>query len=82
MKLAVKREMGSVPGSGYHYMLHPISVDREWELFELMGYIVFDVDDEKGTRLLKSAGAAIRFQVEVAVLAERALSDKSAKKES
>lgn len=76
MKLAVKKEPGSVPGGGYHYMLMPIKFDGINfipEIWELMGHIIIEVPEEQGERLLKETSAALRLQYEVAVITEKTL---------
>lgn len=72
MKLAVRKEEGRVPGGGFHYLLAPIRFesDSHARLWELMGYIVIDVDNVTGERLLAEAGAALKHQCEVAVITE------------
>jgi len=72
MRLAVRKEEGSVPGGGFHYLLHPIAMtsDAESEIFRLMGHIIIEVDDGLGGRLLADAGCALRHQVEVACLVD------------
>lgn len=73
MKLAIKKDEGSIPGAGYHYMLHPFRLpEAEAPLWAAMGYQVVEVDQERGERLLAEAGAALRHQVEVAFLCEGA----------
>lgn len=77
MKLAVKKDHGSIPGGGFHYMLHPMKLEPEEmqaAVFELMGYHIIDVDEPTGERLIASARAALNHQIEVATLTERALS--------
>jgi hypothetical protein len=72
MKLAIKKDEGSIPGGGFHYMLHPFEVqDREADFWKAIGYVVVDVSEEKGKRLLQEAGEALRHQVEVAFLCEQ-----------
>lgn len=72
MKLAIKKDEGSIPGGGFHYMLHPFRIpDEEAPLWSAIGYQVVGVGEEKGQRLLKEAGDALRHQVEVAFLYER-----------
>lgn len=71
MRLAVRIEEGRIPGGGYHYMLHPMEVsDAEAPLWAGMGYVLTEVDEARGRRLLQEAGAAIRHQVEIAVLVD------------
>lgn len=74
MKLAVRKEQGAIPGGGFHYMLHiePMPTAVEAAIFDKMGYIVVDVSDETGARLLEQARAALLHQVEIAVLADAA----------
>lgn len=76
MKLAVRKETGSVPGGGYHYMLMPFRLDGDQAIadpaiMELTGHVIIDVADDVGERLLKSAGAALQHQYEVAILTEQ-----------
>lgn len=79
MKIAVKKEVGSVPGGGFHYMLHPIKMqgDFEAQIYEQIGYIVFDVIDSEGERMLLEAGSALKAQLEVAYATEKFLEQKS-----
>lgn len=77
MKLAIRKEEGSIPLSGFHYMVHPVRLSEgEAQLFDLIGYIVVEVEDDLGVRLLNEAGAALRHQVEVALLTEKKLANK------
>lgn len=72
MKLAIRKDEGSIPGGGFHYMLHPFAVEEGCEGFwRVIGYVVVDVPDPEGQRLLKQAGEALRHQVEVAFLCEK-----------
>lgn len=77
MKLAVKKEAAQ-NGSGFHYMMFPNKMEcpeihtQSW-CFELMGYIIIEVDDAKGEELLQSARKALGHQCEIAVLAEKAV---------
>lgn len=75
IKLAVNKMPGHIPGGGFHYLLHPIAMmsDQEAEIFKLMGYVIIEVPGEKATELLKEANAALKHQVEVAILTEQAL---------
>lgn len=68
MKLAVKKEPGRVPGTGYNYFLFPMIPDLNF--LELMGYIIIEVPVVVGERLLKEAGEALRHQCEIAVYAD------------
>lgn len=79
MKLAVRKDEGSVPGGGYHYMLMPkkFEDERETQIWQMMGHIIIEVPDEHGERLLTQAGAALNHQMEVAVLTEKAIKDKA-----
>lgn len=73
MKLAIRKEEGVIPLSGFHYMLFPMALSTEVqaEMFKLMGYIVVEVEQDVGERLIQQAGNAIRHQVEVALICER-----------
>lgn len=73
VKLAVRKDEGSVPGGGYHYCLFPkvIENDVEAQMFRMMGFILIEVPNDQADRLLAEAGAALRHQVEIAVLAEK-----------
>jgi hypothetical protein len=73
VKLAVRKEEGTIPGSGYHYFLYPIEMenDAQAEVFRMMGHIVIEVADDVGARLIREAAAALFHQVEVAWLAEK-----------
>lgn len=72
MKLAVRKEEGSVPGGGFHYLLHPIAMksDAEGEIFRLMGHVLIEVEEARGEQLLGEARAALRHQVDVAYLVD------------
>lgn len=72
-KLAVKKERGEILGSGYHYMTHPIPMrhDREAELYTRMGYHIIEVDEPLAERLIESALAALKHQIEIACLVEK-----------
>jgi hypothetical protein len=80
MKLAVRKDVGSVPGGGFHYMLHPMKMqsDQEAEIFNLMGHTIIEVDEERGEGLLKSAIAALNHQIDVACLTEEAIKEQRA----
>lgn len=75
MKLAIKKEEGSVPGGGFHYMLHPFEVDQPADFWRQIGYVVVDVPEEQGQRLLQEARQAMRYQLEIAYLCEAAAFD-------
>jgi hypothetical protein len=72
MKLAVRKEPGTVPGGGFHYMLHLMAMesDAQAAVFEMIGYQITEVGDDEGARLLRDAGKALFHQVEVAWLVE------------
>lgn len=74
MKLAVKKEEGRVPGGGFHYMTHPMAMhdDFEAECYARMGYVIIEVSQEVGEKLIKGAGAALGHQMEVAYHADKA----------
>lgn len=74
MKLAVRKEPGSVPGGGFHYMLFPMKMesDAQCEIFKLMGHIIIEVAEEIGEALLQAAIAALNHQIQVAVLTDAA----------
>lgn len=76
MKLAVRKEEGSIPGGGFYYMLHPLSMksDVEAAIMEQTGHVIIEVSDDHGVRLLASACAALSHQVEVAFIVEETLS--------
>jgi len=76
MKLAVRKDTsGTVPMGGFHYMLHPLKMDTGFEanLYQMMGYITIEVEQEKGQQLLEAAREALAHQMEVAILTEAAL---------
>lgn len=80
MKLAVRKDEGSIPGAGFHYMLMPLRLEgpnkvADADILALTGHVIIEVSDEVGERLLKEAVAALNHQVEVATLAEKALHD-------
>lgn len=83
MKLAIRKEEGSIPMGGYHYNLVPLKFesDREASLWGLLGYIIIEVTEEEGLRLLREAGAALRHQVEVAFITERMISESNKSKD-
>ena len=72
MKLAIKKRADILPDN-FHYFLHPIPFQNDFEpqLFSQMGYIIVDVDDETGNRMLEESRSSLRHQLEVAHLAER-----------
>lgn len=72
MKLAVRKDEGSVPGGGFHYFLHPIEMQSnvEAQLFGVMGYVLIEVEEERGKALLTEAREALRHQVDVAYLVD------------
>jgi hypothetical protein len=74
MKLAVKKEPGIIPGSGFHYMLHPMAMqsDQEAAVFELMGHIILDVSEDQGKPYLEEARKALNHQVKIAFLTDAA----------
>ena len=79
MKLAVMKAEGHIPGGGYHYMLHPIALkdDFEADVFKMIGYVILEVTDADGEKLLKEAREALMHQCQVAVLTEKAIDNKS-----
>lgn len=82
MKLAVKKDTSAEnPLAGYHYMLMPVLMesDQMAALWALMGHTIIEVDEERGLRLLKAAGAALQHQVEVAYLTEKAIRDEASR---
>jgi len=70
--LAVKKDEGSVPMGGFHYMLHPIEMrsPEEAQIFQFMGYVIVEVDAAWGKKLVAEAHAALAHQVQVAVLVD------------
>lgn len=79
MKLAVRKETGEIPGSGFHYFLLPIKLESDFQAaaFEQMGHIIIEVDADKAEALLDQARLALRHQIEIAHLAEAARVDRS-----
>lgn len=77
MKLAVKKALGEIPGSGYHYLLMPKRMENEQEhqLWAAMGFLIIEVDEKKGMELIEDACAALRHQIEIAFLTEEQNSD-------
>lgn len=73
MKLAVRKEPGIIPGSGFHYMLFPIAMkdDFEVECFRLMGHVIIEVPNDQGEKLLKEGRAALGHQIEIAKIADQ-----------
>lgn len=73
MKLALEKMPGHIPFGGDHYFLHPVKLDdAEAEMYKIMGKQIIEVADDHGERLLKESGAALRHQVEIAFLYEKA----------
>lgn len=72
IKLAVRKEPGIIPGSGFHYMLFPMAMQHDFEAacFQQMGYIVIEVPETEGKALLEAGRAALRHQMEIAVIAD------------
>jgi hypothetical protein len=77
-KLAVRKEASAIPCGGFHYMLHPLKMgsDTEAAIFDQMGYVIIEVADPQAATLLDAASAALRHQVDVAGLTEKALAAK------
>lgn len=76
MKLAIRREIGSVPGGGYHYFLFPAALDVEplnmqSEHLKMVGHIIIEVDDKRGEELLADSRIALKHQCEIAILADK-----------
>ncbi len=80
MEIAVRKEEGSIPGTGYHYLMHPIKFENEFQAacYEQMGYVVFDVADTLGEELLVQARQALCHQIQVAHLCEKAIREQQA----
>lgn len=76
MKLAVRKEPGHIPGSGFHYHLFPIEMNGPEGMhelaFKMMGHVIIEVDDERGKELIKDAKLALKHQVEIALLTDAA----------
>lgn len=74
MKLAIRKDPGSIPGAGFHYFLHPIKMSTDWDagVYEQMGNIIVEVDDKEGERLIAEAENALLHQCEIAHIADRA----------
>jgi hypothetical protein len=72
MKLAVKKESGIIPFSGFHYTLHPMKMENneQADIFNLMGYVIIEVEDSAGERLIEAAISALNHQMEIASLTE------------
>lgn len=70
MKLAVRKDEGSVPGGGYHYNVHPMKMRDDFEaaVYQQMGYVIIDIHDHDGTKLITDARLALKHQLEVAQL--------------
>lgn len=74
MKLAVKKEPGSIPLAGYHYYVIPIELsDDQAALFELTGHIIIEIENTVGQRIVEDACKALRHQCEIANFAEKEL---------
>jgi len=73
MKLAVRKYKTEIP-CNYHYSVHPMAMrdDREAEMFDVLGYDIFEFKDETGEQLLLGARQALNHEVTVAVLVEKA----------
>jgi hypothetical protein len=72
MRLAIKREAGEIPLSGYYYALHPfvIRCDEEAVAFTSIGYTIIEIDERRGERLLDEARNALALQAELLMLDE------------
>jgi len=72
MRLAIKREAGEIPLCGYHYHLHPfvIRCDQEAAAFASIGYMIVEVEELRGERLLDEAKHYLALQAELLVLDE------------
>jgi len=74
VKLAIRKEEGRIPGGGFHYFLAPHQElgEQDARLWAALGWIVVEVDQARGERLLSEAGGALRHQFEIARLADAA----------
>lgn len=72
MKLAIRKEPGFIPGSGFHYMLHPLPMKSNTEaaLFQMTGHIVIEVSEDDGNRLIAQGTSALNHQIEIAILTD------------
>lgn len=75
MILAVRKDVGGIPGGGFHYMLHPFAMadEREAQIFQMMGYNIIYVTISKGEELLKEAIAALNHQLDIAERVESSI---------
>lgn len=73
MRLAVKKEPGIIPGSGFHYMLFPMKLENDFEVeaYRLMGNVIIEVPTPQGEKLLKEGRQALQHQVEIALIADQ-----------
>lgn len=73
MKLAVKKEPGIIPGSGFHYMLFPNKMENDFEVeaFSLMGHVIIEVPNDQGEKLLAAGRKALMHQIEIAKITDQ-----------
>lgn len=73
MKLAVRKEPGIIPGSGFHYMLFPMEMKDAFEVesFALMGHVIIEVPPDQGKKLLEEGRKALVHQIEIAKITDQ-----------
>lgn len=73
MKLAVRKEPGIIPGTGFHYMLFPMAMTNDFEVesFALMGHVIIEVPPDQGKKLLEEGRKALAHQIEIAKITDQ-----------
>lgn len=72
MLIAVKKEEGSIPGGGFHYMTLPKPLEgyQLAMMWRAMGWEVIDVDDAIGKQIIEGAEKALAHHWMVAQLVD------------
>jgi hypothetical protein len=73
--IAIKREPGRIPESGFYHVLYPIPVESDAQAHSLVmnGYKIIDLDPRIAENLLREACVAHNHQVHLAAIIEEAL---------
>ncbi len=75
MRLAVRKSDG-FGGSQYALHIEKMSDRFMCEAYERMGYVIVDIEENQGRRLLMQMMEAIRLQCELASITEKTLREK------
>lgn len=70
--VAIRKDEGSIPGSGFHYMMMPMKMESPFQAYTYsrMGFKILELEDDIAERLLKESNAALVHQIEVANFTE------------